>query len=68
MADRHRHAVTAAGGILTFKDQVTVVQADMTHASTPHILILIDQIIFQTSQGYVVDGYIRLVVSMIAGV
>ena len=68
MADRHRHAVTAAGGILAFKDQVTVVQADMTHAGTPHILILIDQIIFQTSQGNVVDGYIRLVVSMIAGV
>ena len=68
VADRHRHAVTAAGGILAFKDQVTVVQADMTHASTPHILILIDQIIFQTSQENVVDGYIRLVVSMIAGV
>ena len=68
MADRNRHAAAAARGILTFENQVAVIQADMTHASTAHILILVDQIIFQTGQGNVVDGYIRLVVSMIAGV
>lgn len=56
MADGHRYAAAAAGGILPFKDQVAVVQAHMTHTGTPHILILVNQIILQTSQRHVVDG------------
>ena len=68
MADRNRHAAAATGRILTFENQITVIQTDMTHASAAHILILIDQIILQTGERNVVDGHIRLVVSMIAGV
>ena len=68
VADRHRHAVAAAGSILALKDQVAVVQADMAHTGTANILILIDEIVFQTSQRDVVDGDIGLGVGMIAGI
>ena len=68
MSSRNWHKVAAAAGIRMLKNEVAIIKADITRACTACGLLLISQITLEASKADVIDGYIRLIESMISAI